>query len=57
MRILFAALAVFILLGCEPSFPTTEARLPEPTQQVQSPQQWKEYCAREGQEDPAYPTN
>lgn len=57
MRILFAALAVFILLGCEKEPISTEARLPEPTQQVQSPPQWKEYCAREGQEDPACPTN
>lgn len=50
-------LSILILVGCEKDPVTTEARLPEPTGQVQSPQQWKEYCAREGQEDPACPTN
>jgi len=55
IRILF--LAAFLLIGCEKDPVTTEARLPEPTFKVNTPQQWKEYCAREGQEDPACPSN
>jgi hypothetical protein len=33
------------------------ARLPEPTAEVQDPAQWRDFCRREGQQDPACKQN
>ncbi len=42
-------LSAFLFCSCAP----VEQRLPEPTQEVNPPPQWVDYCKREGEADPA----
>lgn len=51
MKIIFAVLSsLFLMVSCVEPAP---ARLPEPTAEIRDPAQWREFCQREGQQDPA----
>jgi hypothetical protein len=52
--ILVIAASLFLAISCVEPAP---ARLPEPTAEVRDPAQWRDFCQREGQQDPACKQN
>lgn len=52
--ILTIVASLFLAISCVEPAP---ARLPEPIAEVNDPVQWREFCQREGQADPACKQN